>query len=218
MSVSNSSEPKTKEPFKAKRLHKPEDVAPIHQSDYESGLDEPKKLSVHGVFLNGVKDKWPCLLCGCPTEIPPFVTPGNEHSNWESPDEPPETTLHFNSFQTALINTAVMAISRLVGKPELKESRIQGVCEILRLFLRTEVAAGSRIWDEWKSRIDRGRVENCEWVNVVDSPNIKVNVTPVDASGEPVEVHLREEMSGNADVDENADGLYEDTDGDMYSE
>lgn len=102
----------------------------------------------------------PCMFCALRAD-------GYE---WESPIAVDERTLHFNSWQTAIINSGADGLAQLTGNEAFKTNRVAAVTEIVRLFVHTDPVTASGFKLTRLSRIDLGKLKSADYVNVIKPP------------------------------------------------
>lgn len=146
---------------------------------------------------------------------------------WHSSEAVAEKVVHFNDFQTALINTACRAMADLTGNETFLHNPASTIAEMARLFMATDPVAALGVRFDRPSRIERGKWGEMKAehqrgmaVTVTDAPP-SADQNPEVIAGELVESTDGSEGDGSAALyDEAATGedLYRESEGKLYDD
>jgi hypothetical protein len=134
---------------------------------------------------------------------------------WASPPAASERVQHFNEIQTAYINTACNALADLTGDETYRTNRAFALTTLAQLFIMSEPMDGIRnAWQVRPSRVERGKIADADWVEVVETGPAAAPVEPV----APPAPEPAPERGADLMYDEPGDGadLYRDRSGDVY--
>jgi hypothetical protein len=133
-------------------------VSPLHTRKLPPMVGvPPETIRVSPVFVEAMKSNL-CPLCD-------FVYP-----DWESPPVTTERTVHFNWVQTALLNTAAIAVARIFNNDEYRQHPGMALAEIVRAFLLTEPAQTAMKTHRRAARTERGALKTADWAEVHPAP------------------------------------------------
>jgi hypothetical protein len=129
----------------------------------------PEAIRISPVFVEAMKSNL-CPFCD-------FVYP-----DWESPPVSAERTVHFNWVQTAMLNTAAIAVARIFNNDEYRQRPGMALAEIVRAFLLTEPAQTAMKTHRRAARTERGLLKTADWADV--QPALQPEQPAEDASAE----------------------------------
>jgi hypothetical protein len=184
------------------------EVQALHLTD--PAKHEPALPEISEAFLQAMSR--PCPFC---TAIAEGV--------WHSPEAVAEKNVHFNDFQTALINTAGRALTKLTGVEAFAKNPAQTIAEVLRLFLATDPVQATGVRFDRPARIVRGKIDEAKAehqrgmaVTVHDAPpevltGEIIEQTDGSVRGEDASEELYSEP-------EDASSLYNESEGGIYGD